>query len=64
MCLESIIELVAIFIFRFAIGIFSAIFQLYSVELFPTRAVALGIGVLGVLGTVASTSGSLIIGFF
>lgn len=63
MCTQSIIEVVVIFVFRLAIGIYYILFLVYIVELFPTRAVGLGVSAVNIAGTTATTLGPIILGY-
>jgi len=62
MCPESIVEMVVIFFFRFAISTEFIFFLVYIVELFPTRLVGLGVGACNVAGAVASTISPIFLG--
>ena len=62
LCYQSIIELCLVFIFRLCIAVEYALFLVYTVELFPTRVVGLGVGALSAIGTIASTLSPLILG--
>lgn len=62
LCYQSIIELCLVFIFRLCIAVEYALFLVYTVELFPTRVVGLGVGALSAFGTIASTLSPLVLG--
>ena len=62
MCIESIIEVIVIFVFRLAIGIYFILFLVYTVEIFPTRAVGVGVNAVNIAATVATTLGPIILG--
>lgn len=61
-CTILYIQLVLIFIFRFAISMEFALMNVYQTELYPTRIRNIAGGVLGVFGTIASTTNPLIMG--
>ena len=61
-CLESIIEVIVIFFFRFAIATEFILFLVYIVELFPTRVVGIGMSAVNSSGTIASTLSPIILG--
>lgn len=48
--------------FRLAIGIYFILFLVYTVEIFPTRAVGVGVSAVNIAGTVATTLGPIILG--
>ena len=59
---DSCIILYVLFIFRFAISMEFALMNVYQTELYPTRIRNIAGGVLGVFGTIASTTSPLIMG--
>jgi len=61
-CPIVFVQLALIFIFRFAISMEFALMNVYQTELYPTRIRNISGGVLGVFGTVASTTSPLIMG--
>jgi MFS family permease len=61
-CIILYVQLVLIFIFRFAISMEFALMNVYQTELYPTRIRNIAGGVLGVFGTIASTTSPLIMG--
>ena len=61
-CTILYIQLVLIFIFRFAISMEFALMNVYQAELYPIRIRNIAGGVLGVFGTIASTTNPLIMG--
>ena len=61
-CVILYVQLVLIFIFRFAISMEFALMNVYQTELYPTRIRNIAGGVLGVFGTIASTTSPLIMG--
>jgi sugar phosphate permease len=61
-CLESVVELIIIFIFRACISFFFCFFQIYVCELFPSRARGMGFGIVSAVGTLASTSSPIYLG--
>jgi len=63
-CAIVYIQMALIFIFRFAISMEFALMNVYQIELYPTRIRNLANGVLGVYGTIASTTNPLILGAF
>lgn len=63
-CFEAIIELIIIAIFRTSISIYFIINYIYLVEVYPTRARALGCGVASAFGTLGSTVSPIMLGLF
>jgi hypothetical protein len=61
-CVILYIQLVLIFIFRFAISMEFALMNVYQNELYPIRIRIIATGVLGVFGTIASTTNPIIMG--
>ena len=61
-CFEAIIELVVIFIFRFAISVEVIIAIVYSNELFPSRVLAMADGISSICGMIVNTVCPLILG--
>jgi hypothetical protein len=61
-CFESIIEVIVIFFFRFAIATEFILFLVYIVELFPMRVVGIGMSAVNSSGTIASTLSPIILG--
>lgn len=61
-CSILYIQLVLIFMFRFSISMEFALMNVYQIELYPTRIRNIAGGVLGVFGTIASTTNPLIMG--
>lgn len=58
----KILQMVLIFVFRFAISFYFVIFAIYSTELFPAQIKGVAIGFASALGTVASTLSPIIFG--
>ena len=63
-CIEGVIELICVFVSRFATSYYFAVFFLYATELYPLRARGQGFGVGSAFGALASGSSSIIFGFF
>lgn len=63
MSIEAIIELVIVFIFRASIAFFFCFFQVYFCELYPARARGIGAGIVSAIGTLASTSSPIYLGY-
>lgn len=61
-CFELILQLIFVFIFRFCISMVFALINIYTNELYPTRSRSIGNGILGVFGTVASSTCPIIMG--
>jgi hypothetical protein len=55
-------QMVLIFVFRFAISFYFVLFSIYSTELFPAQIKGVAIGFASALGTVASTTSPVIFG--
>lgn len=61
--LAAIIELVFVFIFRACVAFYFCYFQIYFCELYPARARGIGAGVVSAVGTLASTSSPIYLGY-
>lgn len=61
-CIQSVIEVVVMFIFRFAISTVYMLLIVYVVELFPTRVVGIAVSAVSCASTTSSTLSSVIIG--
>lgn len=51
-----------IFVFRFAIATYYMLFLIYNVEIFPIRAVGVGVNWVNSVGALATCAGPIIIG--
>lgn len=61
--LEAVLELIVVFIFRACISFFFCFFQIYFCELYPARARGMGAGIVSAIGTLASTSSPIYLGY-
>ena len=61
--IEAIIEIIIVFIFRGSIAFYFCYFQIYFCELYPARARGLGSGIVSAVGTLASTSSPIYLGY-
>lgn len=61
MCVEAMVELVLIFVFRVVVAGYFCVFYLYINELFPTRVTGLGVGLISACGAVASMLSPLVL---
>lgn len=52
-----------VFIFRGCIAFFFCFFQVYFCELYPSRARGMGAGIVSAIGTLASTSSPIYLGY-
>lgn len=52
-----------VFIFRASIAFFFCFFQIYACELYPSRARGIGTGIVSAVGTLASTSSPIYLGY-
>jgi len=57
------VELILVFIFRASIAFFFCFFQVYFCELYPSRARGMGAGMVSAVGTLASTSSPIYLGY-
>jgi|694.fasta_scaffold115113_1 hypothetical protein len=63
LCIQSIIEIIAVFIFRGCVSFFFCFFQVYFCELYPARARGMGAGIVSAFGTLAATSSPIYLGY-
>jgi hypothetical protein len=63
MSFEAIIEIIVVFIFRGSIAFYFCFFQIYFCELYPARARGIGSGIVSAVGTLASTSSPIYLGY-
>jgi sugar phosphate permease len=63
LCIQSILEIIFIFIFRGCVSFFFCFFQVYFCELYPARARGMGSGIVSAVGTLASTSSPIYLGY-
>lgn len=63
LCVESVLELIIVFIFRGSVSFFFCFFQVYACELYPGRARGMGVGIVSAVGTLASTSSPIYLGY-
>ena len=62
MCIESIFELIIVFIFRAAVSLYFCIFYLYVNELYPSRVSGIGLGIISAIGIIATTISPIVLG--
>lgn len=60
---EAVIEIIIVFIFRGSIAFYFCFFQIYFCELYPSRARGMGSGIVSSVGTLASTSSPIYLGY-
>ena len=60
---EAVIEIIIVFIFRGSIAFYFCYFQIYFCQLYPSRARGMGSGVVSAVGTLASTSSPIYLGY-
>ena len=61
--IEAVIEIIVVFVFRGSISFYFCFFQIYYCELYPARARGMGSGVVSSIGTLASTSSPIYLGY-
>jgi len=63
MSVEAVLEIIIVFIFRASVSFYFCFFQIYFCELYPSRARGMGSGVVSAIGTLASTSSPIYLGY-